>query len=290
MKQKLLSPKSDLIFKLIFGDNRNIDLLTSFLQSVLDIPESEYSHLTIVDPNFRIDTIEDKLGILDVKIHTKSGTIIDVEIQILNFPQMRERIVFYTSKMITEQISKGDTYEKIKKVISIVITDYILIPENQIYHNHYQLHDKNTGSTFTDILEINTLELPKLPKESENSMLWNWMKFLKADSEEELNMIAEANPQIQKAVVVLKELSNDERTRMLEEAREKARRDEQSRINGAFEKGQEKGKEIGEEIGKNSKAVEVAKKALKKQMPMDEILDLTDLSREEIERIAKEME
>jgi len=45
----LLSVKMDLVFKLIFGDQRNTDILASFLKSVLDIPEEEYDLITVVD-------------------------------------------------------------------------------------------------------------------------------------------------------------------------------------------------------------------------------------------------
>ncbi len=277
MENKILSPKSDLIFKLIFGDNRNIDILADFLQSVLDLPKVEYSHITIVDPHFRQETIDDKLGILDVKLHTKNGKIIDVEIQVSDVPQMRERILFYSSKMITEQIGKGGSY-KLKKVISIVITDYNLITENDTYHNKYLLYDKNTGSKFTDVLEINTLELPKLPIAEDHTMLWNWLQFLKSSDEEELAMLAQKSPQIEKAVGILKVLSQDERTRLLYEEREKARLDNQARLEGAFEQ------------GGTSKAIRIAKNALKKNMPLHEIVAITELSYEEIEGILKEMD
>ncbi|MCL2103323.1 MAG: Rpn family recombination-promoting nuclease/putative transposase, partial [Syntrophorhabdaceae bacterium] len=40
----------DFVFRLIFGDQRNVDILSAFLRSVLDIPNDEYDHLTIVDP------------------------------------------------------------------------------------------------------------------------------------------------------------------------------------------------------------------------------------------------
>jgi predicted transposase/invertase (TIGR01784 family) len=64
---------------------------------------------------------------LDVKLETTNGKVIDIEIQILSLPGMKERIVFYTSRMITDQISKGESYNVIKQAISIVITDYVLI-------------------------------------------------------------------------------------------------------------------------------------------------------------------
>jgi len=49
----LLPVKSDFVFKLIFGDQRNVDILADFLKSVLDIPEAEYEKLTIVDPHVK---------------------------------------------------------------------------------------------------------------------------------------------------------------------------------------------------------------------------------------------
>jgi predicted transposase/invertase (TIGR01784 family) len=268
---ELLSPRSDFIFKLIFADNRNADILAAFLRSVLALGADAYDHLTIVDPHLKRETEGDKLGVLDVKLHTKSGTVIDIEIQVLDMPRMRERIAFYTSKMVTEQIGKGEDYAAIKKVISIVITDFVIIQDSEAYHNQYRLRDIKTGSEFSDIIEINTLELPKLPSVNDDTELWDWMTFFKLEREEDLKMLAQSGPQIQKAVGVLMELSQDERTRLLYEEREKARRDESARMRGAFERG----------------INTVAKNLLQKKMPMDEIAEVTGLSREEIERLTK---
>ena len=68
---------------------------------------------------------------------------------------------------------------------------------------------------------------------------------MKTDDGEVLNMIAERSPTMKKAVGVLKELSADERTRMLYEARETARRDEESRTSGAI-------KDTKNEIARNA--------------------------------------
>ena len=44
-KKPLLPVKSDFVFRQIFGDQRNEDILGAFLRSVLDIPDDEYDHL-----------------------------------------------------------------------------------------------------------------------------------------------------------------------------------------------------------------------------------------------------
>lgn len=108
--------KSDFIFKKIFGDAKNVEILEAFLKSILDIPHNEYESLTLTDMHLKKRNDEDKLRILDVKVQTKSGNTIDIEIQLANIPHIRERVVFYLSKMINEQIGSGDKYNAIKRL------------------------------------------------------------------------------------------------------------------------------------------------------------------------------
>ena len=269
-KNPLLPVKSDFVFKLIFGDQRNVDILAGFLNSVLDIPNEEYERLTIVDPHVKKESENDKYGILDVKVHTKSGQVIHVEVQLWFVPEMKERSVYYQSKMITEQMSSGKDYALIKRVVSIIITDYELIPGDDDYHHQFRYRTKN-GTEFTDLTEIDTLELSKLPPDADNSDLWYWMKFINSDDREVMNMIAEKSPQMKKAVGVLMELSADERNRMLFEEREKARRDIASMMGGAERKGR----------------TYVARNLLKMDMPIDKIIEVTGLTRTEIEALLK---
>ena len=251
---KLLSVKFDLVFKLIFGDQRNTDILASFLKSVLDIPEEEYERITVVDPYVKADYPGDKYGILDLKIHTKNGQIIHTEIQVDPIPEMDERTLYYQSKMITEQLGSGHNYALIKKVVSIIITDYTYvsgsgaIKTSDRYHHQFR-YRTGDGIELTDIAEINTLELTKLPRKTDETELWNWMRFIETNDEEELDMLATKSPELKKAVGVLKELSADERTRMIAEDREKARRDDASRLDGARKEGREEGKKEGREEG-----------------------------------------
>ena len=267
MGVEILSPRSDVIFKLFFSDERNIELLTDFLKSVLDIPVDDYDEVSITDPHLLREHPGDKLGILDVKLRTKTGKIINIEIQISPVDGMRERIVYYGAKLITEQLGKSDDYENIRRVISVIICDYPLIGEPPNYHHRFVLYDPVNKVEFSNVLEINTLELPKLPGDSDGTPLWNWLKFLDARTEEELNMIAEKSPQVKQAVVRLIELSADEKARALYEAREKERRDNRAREKGARREG----------------LLEVAKNMMADGEPIEKIVKYTGLTREEVE-------
>ena len=238
-KMPLLPVKSDFVFRLIFGDQRNVDILAAFLRSVLDIPDDEYDHLTIVDPFLKKESEDDKYGILDVKLHTVSGSIIHIEIQLQVLSDLKSRTIYSQSKLVTEQMSSGDKWSSIRRAITIVITDDIFIHEGGKYHNEFRYRSRD-GMEFTDLSEINTLDLSKLPPDDDSTDLWYWMKFIKSDDEGVMDMLAARSPQMRKAVGVLKELSADEATRMRYEAREWARRDIESMKDDAIREVEEK--------------------------------------------------
>jgi len=236
---KLLLPKVDVIFKLLFGDKRNKRILIDFLKSVLDLPDDDYKFISIEDTHLKRETIDDKLGIVDVKLTTKSGKIVHIEIQVLEDKDMPERVTYYNAKMLVTQIKSGGKFENINRTISIVIADFELV-ENPAhptkYHHRFMHNDCETGVNFTDIVEINTLELQKIPPESDHTPKYDWLQFLKAEREEEFDMLAERSPVIKEAVVELRRLSQSEEAQRLHDAREKALWGEQSRLRTAINK------------------------------------------------------
>ena len=94
-------------------------------------------------------------------------------------------------------------------------------------------------------------------------------------------MLEQQNPQIRKAVGILKELSEDERTRMLMEEREKARRDIASMVNGARKEGLQQGLQQG----KNEHAKASALNALRMGLDIEIIMKISGLTREEVEKL-----
>jgi predicted transposase/invertase (TIGR01784 family) len=227
----------------------------------------------IVDPHLPADFPGDKEGILDVKVKTTAGQLIDVEIQVAEQSQMRERIVFYLARMAAGQIGRGEDYREIKRSICILITDYVQIPENRNYHNRYRLYDPRTRSEFTDLLEVDTLELPKLPPDADGTGLWDWLTFLNARKEEEFTMLAEKNPQVGQAVSRLAELSQDERTRLLAESREKLQRDIAANKFEATRQAEKKTQ------------LAIARNLLQMSLPVEKIMEATGLAREEIQSL-----
>jgi len=227
---------TDIIFKLLMGTENSKEILTDFLLAVLNLSPDEYTEITIQNPFLLQEYKGDKLGILDVKLKLRTGKVLNIEVQVDPMPFMESRILFYVSKLITEQIGESDQYDKIKRVISIIITGYQLIKQSGKYHHQFGLYDIINGVLLTDALEIHTLEIPKarqVNEDAERVDLLDWMKFFDAKTEEELTMLAQKSPAMKRATLRLLELSADEKARQLYEARLKEQRDSYAREKGA---------------------------------------------------------
>jgi predicted transposase/invertase (TIGR01784 family) len=153
-------------------------VLRDFLKSVLDLPAGDYKNLAVVDPNLDREYIEDKLGILDIKVTTGSGKVVDIEVQVRQQRSIWKRMLFYTSRMLVEQVKSGHQYDRINRTISILIADFVMIRENDAYRNCFRLYDEKTKARYPDSIEINVLELPKI-HQADGTQLGNWMRFFR---------------------------------------------------------------------------------------------------------------
>jgi predicted transposase/invertase (TIGR01784 family) len=252
----ILPPTDDWIFKLLFGDERNKSMLIDLLKSFIELPEEEYE-LTFLDTHLKPEAEDDKLGIVDVKVRTKNGKIIDIEIQVNPVKNIGKRLSFYKSKLIVEQIGKSELYNAIQKVICICITDYELFSGVGDYANSFRFCNRKSGWCFEDIPEeVYTLELPKVPARHDGSSGWGWMQFLRAKRKEEFEMVAEQNPEIRKAVDSLYEISADEKVRAEYEIRQKAWRDRMSQFDGYYQEGRQEGRQEVLKLLKSGKSPE----------------------------------
>ena len=165
---EILFPKRDLIFRRIFGVEKNKKLLKSFIQAVLNLEKDDISDLTIKDPHLLPNHIDEKYCILDLLVTTNTGTYIHVEVQIANRADMKDRITFYNSRLIADQLSANAAYF-LNRAISIIIVDYDLFPEEKDYFSRFRMLNVKNHREFNEKIEYNVLELIKLPKEPDST-------------------------------------------------------------------------------------------------------------------------
>ena len=198
---------------------------------------------------------------------------------------MAERTLFYWSALYHTGLKKTENYKINNRVVTINILNYDMFKEGP-YHEIVDLRRKYKNILLTDKLEIHFIQLTKFLKEgkkTENKELWNWLTFICDKNKKEVEKVMEENEEIKKANEELEYLTGDEAVRRIAFLREKAERDYVSNMNGAMEEGIE----IGIKEGEKNKAIEIAKKLIKEKMSIDIIAKVTNLSKEEINKLNK---
>ena len=181
----------------------------------------------------------------------------NMEMQVKHFEYWDERALFYLSKMFDSQIRKGESYEKLQKCIHVSILDFIHFPNDNKCYRRIHFRDDQTSQLYSDKMELQILELKKLPPEVKTGEdVLAWMRFFSSKNKEEFQNMAKTNEYFDEAYNTLLNLSADEKKRLEYEAREKALKDYNTQISSAEKRGLKAGEEIGrkagEEIGRKA--------------------------------------
>ena len=134
-------------------------------------------------------------------------------------------------------------------------------------------------------LEIHFIQIPKFKKEERGiqTKMEQWMQFISQTNPKGVELAMKENKEIKKANDEYEYLTGEAAERRLAFLRDKAIRDEKSIRQGAMEEGEAKGRKEGE----RKKQIEIARKLLDKNMPIEQITGITDLTREEVEKLKK---
>ena len=285
--QSLLNPKIDYVFKRIFGHAGNEDITKSLLSSII---KDEISDIT-VDCNTitEKDLLDDKVGILDIKAKLNNNINCNIEMQVVDKKNIEKRLMFYWSKIYTMSIKSGDDYNQLEKGIVILFTDFNLEKLRGInkFITKWNLREEeNPKIILTDVLEIYIIELSKgeellknmSKKEQSKNSFNTWLQFIN-NPEAIVDM---ENKEVKKAKEVLEEISQNEHERYRAELRQKYIMDQKAVEEAGFDKGLAAGIQQGIKQGIKQNQIEIAKKLLKKDTKLEEIIELTDLTKDEI--------
>lgn len=295
--QFIMSPTNDFCFKELM---QNPKIRKGFIAGILKKTPEEITETILLPAETRRDYADEKLSILDVKVLLADGTRMDLEMQVAYFGSWDKRVLFYLSKLYTEQIQKGDDYEKLKKCIHVGVLDFIRFPESEECYHKINLCNCKNGEIYTDLLELHILELPKLPKVrakleqdemvSDDEMVLQWMEFFSCKTQEDFETMAKQDEYMEEAVNTLFKLSADEQKRVDYEAREKAIRDDRAKLDWATKVGFDEGLAKGLAEGKTeglAMAGKIVRLKLAGKTP-EEISTACDLPLEQVKEILGE--
>lgn len=277
-KKELLKPKIDVVFHSLFRQG-NEDITKAVITAVT---KEKIEKIDLNNDRYIIGKYpEEKLGILDLRATLNDGIICNIEVQLANNEYTAERFLYYWSRIYSGQLLKGSDYAKLNKVIGIIILDYNFekLREIESMHTKWQIKETLTGQEIilTDLFELHIIEIPKAKKileQDTTNELAQWMMFFNNPNEKEVEKIMEENKEIKRAMDELKELSQNEELRRIAELKEKAILDEKMARIGLTQAGKREG-------AKEAK-IEIAKKLLKMNYSIEEIMNITELTSNEI--------
>lgn len=279
-----LTPSNDVIFKRLFGKTGNEKIVKDFLEGILNvkIENVEISKEMQLQP----EKIDQKLGILDVKVTLPDGTKIDVEMQNINYGNITQRLTYYCSLLYVEDLARGADYKELNKTIAIGILNFNYFNDIDEYHTVWKMTEQNNKDKTLEHQELHFIELPKFLKSKidVNKKLDQWLLFIEYSRKELLKMAEDKNKVIKEAVQEYEYLTGDEELKRIAFLKRKYELDYNSGISYAEREAEKR----GEKRGEKENARKIAKKMLEMKMELETISKATGLTINEIKNIAKE--
>lgn len=283
--KKELDLKNDIIFQAFFSRKGNEEFLIDFLSALLKIQIQKINIREEVNLE-RLDKRE-KGGRLDLQATLNSGIIVNIELQLRNNQNIEERTTYYSAKVISRETERGTDYKDIKQVIMINILNYEIfgfdefVSETAIVLNEHRDYEVLRG------IKWYFVELPKFRRKNPNmnDKLNQWIAFIDNYDKELVRMAEKNNKTIQKAKLEMRYLTGEAEIKRMAELEEKWEMDYVSGMGYAKREGIKEGMEKG----KRQHQLKTAKKLLELNMPIEQIIEVTELTEEEIINIKKEM-
>lgn len=288
-KNKKYNLKNDIIFKAFFARPGNEIFLIDFLEALLKIKIEKIKIKEEV--NLEQLSVEEKGGRLDLQATLNDGIIVNIELQMNNNFNIEERTTLYSSKVNSRDAKKGTDYSEINKVIMINILGYNLLDVEEYISETVIVLDKHRDYEVLKGIKWYFIELPKFRKKNPdmNDKIDQWICFIDDSNKEAVKMAEKNNVVLKKARKELNYLTGDAAVRRMAELREKWEMDEIAVKKHAErigkEEGRREGRIEGNVEGRMAEKKETAKKLLLKNMKIEEIIEITGLTEEEIKEI-----
>lgn len=274
----------DWAMKRLLRDKSNYDVLEGLISTLL----GEDLHINrLLESEANQADANDKFNRVDMLVEDKEGRLLIVEIQNNRELDYFHRMLYGTSKTISEYIGLGDDYDKVRKIYSINIVYFDLGQgKDYVYHGKTifrGLHDpqdvlqlsvrqrelfvgKEAGDIFPEYYVLRVNEFDRIAK----TPLDEWIKFLKT-GEIDKDATAKGLPEAREKL----------RVDSLPEAEKRAYIRDMEAIRyqrSVIKTGWYEGRAEGLEEGKMQEKLEIATNMKKLNIPLETIASATGLS------------
>lgn len=260
-------------------------MLIDFLNQLLPI-EHQIDTLVFVNPEVPSDLKDERTAIFDIHCKSISGERFIVEMQKAKMEYFKDRALYYTTFPIKEQAKKGKWDFKLQPVYFIAILDFQFVSDNSVNKSvktDVMLKDQN-GDVFYDKLHFCFVQIPFFDKKDSQleTQFDKWLFFLK-NLENFDHIPVVLNEPIFKKGFEIARLAN---------LNIKELRDYNENVKKYLDMMNifETAKKDGIEKGEKEHAIKVAKAMIEDNMPIEQIIKYSGLSKQEVQKLMKEMQ
>lgn len=253
----------------------------------------------ILESESNQDNDSDKFNRVDIKAKNSKGHIIIVEVQLTRQLHYLQRILFGTCKAITEHMTLGDKYDKVKKVYSISLL-YCEFGEGDdyVYHGSTNFKGLHTGTDLIIRTKEDGVIIPHLPREVfpeyyllrvnaydkiPDTPLEEWMTYLKTGVVKEDTRV----PGLQRVREKLRVLSMTKAEREAYDRHLDNIMVQNDVLDVARQEGREEGLELGRQEGRTEEKMRIARNMIKLGLTDDMIQVATQLSHDIIAEVRR---
>ena len=182
-KERYINPYTDFGFKKLFGTEMNKDLLISFLNALFHdeqvIKDVKYLNSEQLGEGFR-----ERKAIFDVYCENEKGEKFIVEMQKVEQNYFKDRSIYYATFPSRDQALRGDWNFQLKSVYTVGILNFVFPDDEydeECYHHEVKLMDTADKHVFFDKLTFVYLEMPKFNKTEDQleTMFDKWLFVLR---------------------------------------------------------------------------------------------------------------
>ena len=254
--------------------------------------------------------VEGKDCYLDIVANMADGTQVEVEVQVRNWNDYLQRSAYYLSTLHASQMSLGGSYLDLKRTVSIHILAFSLFAGER-FRREFCLCDVESGEKLSDDLKLIYLEVPKCARYgTPRNRLEYWLMYLAGMEAKKMPEAMVQDPMIGEALdlerlflqnheerlryilsykAMVDDLTIEETIRRAARAEGLAEGEARGKAEGIAE-GEARGKAEGIAEGEAKGIAATAQRMLVRGVPLEQVVDFTGLSPDEVAALQRGMD
>lgn len=178
MKRDLLKPTADVVFKRIFGQEKEItiEFINLFVEPPLPVID-----ITYLQQEMLSDIRDGKISVVDIRCTDTNNQHFILEMQVVHHEGFLNRQLLYACKAYALQYLSGEKYNPKHPVFLLTIVDHEILPGVADWNHKFSFNHQTYPEIMVEGISLRFIELAKRRKMDNFNMdipTDRWLKFL----------------------------------------------------------------------------------------------------------------